>query len=123
MLSGSGFRAKTMTRLPALILVALLSACASTEFNPAPGAPEFPAHLGEVTVLRRIPQTGSYDSVGIVIARGVELNEKEELIEALQKEAARRGANAIVLQGDIKIRSSYGYIEKVLGAYALRLKR
>jgi len=112
-----------MTRLAALILVVLLSACASTEFNPAPGAPEYPPHLGEVTVLKSLPPAESYDSVGIVIVHGVDLTDKEELIEALQKEAAKRGANAIALQGEVKMRSQGGSTEKVLAAYALRLRR
>ncbi len=111
-----------MTRLSALILVALLSACASTEFNPAPGAPSYPAYSGEVKVLPGFPQAESYDSVGIVFAYGVNLTDKKDLIESLQSEAARRGANAIVLQGDVKLRSRGTSIEKVLGAYALRLK-
>ncbi|HSS65195.1 MAG TPA: hypothetical protein VLS27_12245, partial [Gammaproteobacteria bacterium] len=103
-------------------LAALLSACASTRFNPAPGAPGYPAHRGEVKVLQEFPRAGSYESVGIVIAYGVDLTDREDLIEALQSEAARRGANAIVLQGEVKMRSRGTSREKVLGAYALRLE-
>ena len=111
-----------MRTLKALIVVTLLGACATTEFNPAPGAPVYPAYRDEVRVLQAFPQEGSYDSVGIVIAYGVDLTEKKDLIEALQSEAAKRGANAIVLQGDVKLRSRGTSREKVLGAYALRLK-
>ncbi len=111
-----------MRTLAALMMVALLGACATTEFNPTPGAPVYPAYHDEVKVLPGFPPEGSYDSVGIVIAYGVDLTDKEDLIEALQSEAAKRGANAIVLQGDIKLRSSRDRNEKVLGAYALRLK-
>ncbi len=73
-------------------------------------------------MLQSFPQPGSYDSVGIVIAYGVDLTDKKDLIEALQTEAAKRGANIIVLQGDIKVRSRGTSREKVLGAFALRLK-
>jgi hypothetical protein len=111
-----------MNRSAALILVVLLSACASTEFKPAPGAPRYPAYTGDVKVLQSFPRAERYDSVGIVIAYGVDLTDKQDLIEALQKEAAKRGANIIVLQGDIKLRSRGTSIEKVLGAFALRLK-
>ncbi len=111
-----------MRTLAALMMVALLGACASTEFRPAPGAPVYPPYPDEVRVLPGFPPEGSYDSVGIVFAYGVDLSEKEDLIEALQSEAAKRGANAIVLQGDIKIRSRGNSVEKVLGAFALRLK-
>ena len=111
-----------MTRLAALILVTILSACETTGFNPAPGAPAYPAYSGEVNVLPAFPPEESYDSVGIVIAYGVYLSEKEDLIASLKTEAAKRGANAIVLQGDVKIRSRGTSIEKVLGAYALKLK-
>lgn len=122
MLPGSGFRDKTMARLLALILVALLCACATTEFNPTPGAPQYPPHLGEVTVLNELPQSGSYDSLGIVVVHGVDVTDEEDLIEALQKEAAKRGANAIALQGEVKTRIQRRGNEKVLAAYALRLK-
>ncbi len=111
-----------MRTLAALMMLALLGACATTEFNPAPGAPVYPAHQDEVKVLPGFPPEGSYDSVGIVIAYGVDLTDKDDLIEALQSEAAKRGANAIVLQGDVKLRSSRDRNEKVLGAFALRLK-
>lgn len=111
-----------MTRFTSLLLVALLSACAGTEFHPARGATAYPAHPGEVEVLERFPEAGSYDSVGVVIAYGVNITEKKDLIEALQTEAAKRGANAILLQGDVKMRSRGTSREKVLGAYALRIR-
>ncbi len=111
-----------MSRLVVLILVLLLSSCASTEFSPYPGAPDYPAYSGELRLLDALPQEGSYDMVGIVIARGVDRTTKQDLIEALKEEAAKRGANAIVLQGDIKLTSRGDSREKVLGAYGLRLR-
>lgn len=111
-----------MRTLSILAVIILLGACASTEFNPAPGAPSYPAYDDEVKVLQSFPQEGSYHSLGIVIAYGVDLTDKDDLIEALQSEAAKRGANAIVLQGEVKLRSRGTSREKVLGAYALRLK-
>ncbi len=112
-----------MLRTIPLLLLILLGACANTEFTPSPGSPGFPAHRGEVRLLDAFPGEGSYDSVGVIIARGTERNDKKDLIEDLKSEASKRGANAIVLQGDIKIRSRGGvYREKLLGAYALRLK-
>lgn len=112
-----------MLRTIPLLLVILLAACVNAEFTPAPGSPGFPAHRGEVRLLDAFPEEGSYDSVGVVIAAGSRNRDKKDLIEDLKKEAAKRGANALILQGDVKMRSRGGIDrEKVLGAYALRLK-
>lgn len=107
-----------------LILLLLLGGCAGAEFTPAPGAGSYPTHEGEVRILSEFPAEGSYERLGILIASGVKLTSKEELIENLTAEAARRGADAIVLQGDVKILRGMGggSIKKKLGAFALKTK-
>lgn len=105
------------------ILLLLLAGCASTEFRPAPEAGSYPAHEGDVRVLSELPAEGNYERLGILIASGVKLTSKEELLEKLVAEARKRGADAIVLQGDVKIlRGMGGSIEKKLGAFALKIK-
>ena len=112
-----------MIRLILVSMVLLTGGCANAEYTPAPGAAHYAAYRGEVKVLSGFPAEGSFERLGILVAKGVRLSEKEELIEKLKKEAADRGANAIVLQGDVKIRrGSGGSPEKLLGAFALRLK-
>ena len=112
-----------MPRVFVLFLILFIGGCTSVEFNPTPGAPSIGAYKGEVKLLDRLPAPGRYQRLGVLIARGPRLSEPAELIEDLKTEAAKRGADTIVLQGDVKISSVGGYIEKSLGAFALRLKR
>jgi hypothetical protein len=113
-----------MSRVVVLFLVVFIGGCSNVQFNPAPGAPSYGAYKGEVKLLDRLPPPGRYTRIGIVIARGPRATEPEDLIEDIKTEAAKRGADAIVLQGDVKISSvPGGYIEKSVGAFALRLKR
>ena len=113
-----------MPRVFVLFLILFIGGCTSVEFNPARGAPSFGAYKGEVKLLDRLPPPGRYQRLGIVIVRGPRATDREDLLEDLKTEAAKRGADAIVLQGDMKISSvSGGHIEKSLGAFALRLKR
>jgi hypothetical protein len=114
---------KFMPRFLVLLLALFIGGCTSVEFNPAPGAPSYGAYKGEVKLLDRLPPPGRYKRLGIVIARGPRVTDAEDLVEDLKTEAAKRGADAIVLQSDVKISSvPGGYIEKSLGAFALRLK-
>lgn len=112
-----------MYRLCLISVLTVLSGCATSDFSPSPGAGAYGAYRGEVRVLSRYPAAGTYEQLGIVIARGVRLTDKADLLEELKSEAARRGANAIILQGDVKIRRSTGGTEeKQLGAFAVRVK-
>lgn len=113
-----------MPRVFVLFLILFIGGCTSVEFNPARGAPSFGAYKGEVKLLDRLPPPGRYQRLGIVIVRGPRATDPEDLLEDLKTEAAKRGADAIVLQGGVKTSSvPGGYIEKSLGAFALRLKR
>ena len=104
-------------------VLTLFAGCTSTEYVPSPGVGAYRAYQGEVRVLDGFPAAGTYERLGIVIARGVRLSDRSDLIKDLKSEAARRGANAIILQGDVKTRRSAGGTEeKLLGAFALRVK-
>ncbi|MDX1514708.1 MAG: hypothetical protein R3174_13300, partial [Gammaproteobacteria bacterium] len=107
------------------LLMLLLTGClTNAEFTPVPGADSNRRYEGEVEVLTAFPARGTYENLGIVIVRGVRRSDKEDLIERVKAEAARRGADAVVLQGDVKSRrGASGAEEKSLGAYALKLKR
>lgn len=113
-----------MYRLFLASVLMVIGGCTTAEFTPSPGAGAYRAYQGDVQVLDEFPATGTFERLGIVIARGVRLSEKADLLEDLKSEAARRGANAIVLQGDVKTRrSSGGSEEKLLGAFALKVNR
>ena len=107
-----------------LVLVFLsVGGCTNAEFTPSPGAGTYAAYKGKVQVLTGFPAEGTYKRLGILIARGVRLSDKEDLVKDLKSEAAKRGANAIILQGDVKSRRNAGGTEeKSLGAFVLRLK-
>lgn len=108
---------------PAPLLFSLvLCGCADTAFNPTPGSAVYAPYPGEVAVLSAFPQEGTYEQLGIVIAEGVYLTEKEDLVEDVKAAAAKRGANAVVLQGEVRVyKTPRGGETKKLGAYALRL--
>jgi len=109
--------------LGAFVLAAALGACAGAEFRPSPTAPAFEPYSGEVKVLGRLPPADRFDRVGVVIAEGVNLTKKSSMLEQLKREAAARGANAVVLQGDVKTTvDSEGGKRKKLAAWAIRLK-
>lgn len=106
-----------------LVLAAVLTGCVGAEFRPTPTAPAFEPYTGEVKVLGRLPPAGRFERVGVVIAEGVKFTSKSTMLEQLKREAAARGANAIVLQSDVKTTpDSEGGERKKLAAWALRLK-
>lgn len=113
-----------MIRLLLVSILLVFGGCTTAEFTSAPGASIYPAHTGDVRVLEEFPAAGTYERLGIVTVRGVRLSDKSDLVNDLKSEAARRGANAIVLQGDVKSRRSPGGTEELLlGAFALKVRR
>lgn len=103
-------------------LLALLTGCTGAKFKPSAGAAKYPRFKGQVRVLERLPAAEDYESLGVVIVTGAEATRDESLRRRAIKEAARRGANAIVWQGDIKlVPYRAGATQKKLAAFALRL--
>lgn len=103
-----------------LAAVLLVAGCASSSFSPS-GSETSAPHDGAVTVLERLPAAGEYRLIGIVTVRGVSLSSDERMFAQLKKNAAARGADAVVPQG--KIRERAGGDERVLAAHAIRLRR
>ncbi len=104
-----------------LAAAALLAACASAEFTPSGGGEPLPPYTGEVAVLERLPPPGAYRLLGIVRAEGVQLTSDERLFESVKAMAAARGADAVVPQAPVRVRSTgSGGEERTLAAYAIR---
>ena len=103
----------------ALSALCLLCGCATTDFAPTGDVSAAP-YSGEVKVLERLPATGSYKMLGIVIVRGVALTSDERMFEQLKDRAAAQGADAVVLQGPIRTdENSAGGEDRRLAAYAI----
>ena len=79
----------------AVIFVALISGCATASFTQT--GQTFPEYEGVVRVFSEPPEDASYVEVGIVSSQGGNNHNSADLIEALQKKAAKNGANAIIL--------------------------
>jgi len=107
------------TRVLALSLV-LLSGCASESFTSSTSK-QYPPWRGEVTVLEKLPVAGSYDLIGVVTIEGSRITSDDRMYAQMKEQAAARGANAVVPQSKIKIRT--GSKEQILAAYAIWLRK
>ncbi|MGD9330981.1 MAG: hypothetical protein PVJ53_06695 [Desulfobacterales bacterium] len=87
-------------RLALIALIAalplILIACPKVSFTETGN--QFPAHAGTVKILNTYPSDSEYDEIGWVSADGDFNTPWSELLGLMQKEAAKRGANAIVLE-------------------------
>jgi hypothetical protein len=87
-------------RLSVVMLLAtfllLLTACATVRFTPT--GESYPPFAGPVKILKAYPPEGAYTEVGWVSADGDFNTPWSELLGLMQKEAANRGANAIVIE-------------------------
>lgn len=108
-----------------LLLIAAIGGCASpAKFQPASGAGKFPAYEGEVKVLENLPPSGGYTRVGVVVTEGVLLTKESDMVAILKDEAAKRGADAVVMQGPVKVtKEPDGSTTQRLAAWAIRLSR
>jgi len=107
-----------------LLLLLLIGGCTSpAKFQPASGGEAFPAYKGEVKVLENLP-SGGYKRVGVVVVEGVLLTQEADMVATLKKEAAAKGANAVVMQSPVKvIKEPDGSTTRRLAAWAIRLNR
>ena len=76
---------------------AFITGCATAKF--AQTGQTYPPYDGPVKVLSAPPQGVKYVEIGIVSSAGGMIHQCADLIEALQKEAAKKGANAIIVGG------------------------
>ena len=72
-----------------------LVACATSKFTQT--GETFPPYEGLVKVLQSPPVEKNYVEIGWVSSSGGMIHEWTHLIEAMQKKAASKGANAIIL--------------------------
>ena len=79
-----------------LIAASLMAGCATVRFT-ATGDPQSP-YQGPVKILKAYPDDNDYLEIGWVSADGDFNTPWSELLGLMQKEAASRGANAIVLE-------------------------
>ena len=88
------------SRIRSIFLLAaalgLIAGCATVRFTST--GESFPPHAGAVKILKAYPDDGAYDEIGWVSADGDFNTPWSELLGLMQKEAASRGANAIVLE-------------------------
>jgi hypothetical protein len=117
---GEAYNRRMRSFVPAL-LVAALTACASSDFRASGAGEALPPHEGPVAVLSRLPPPGTYRLLGIVTVNGVRLTSDERMFEQLTERAAARGADAVVPQGRIRVRpTTEGGEQRTLAAYAIR---
>ena len=110
----------SMCQILRLLAVSLLLAgCASSDFRPAGDVAAAP-YRGTVRVLDRLPPEGTYQLVGIVTVRGVNLSSDARMFDQLKSRAAAQGADAVVPQSEIRERA--GGDERVLAAHAIRTR-
>lgn len=86
---------RTMLSLTALFFV-LAAGCATVRFTPT--GETYPPYGGSVKILKAFPEDGQFDEIGWVSADGDFNTPWSELLGLMQKEAAARGANAMVLE-------------------------
>ena len=68
-------------------------------------------------MLENLPPSGQYQRVGVVIVEGVTLTKDSAMVDAVKREAAKNGADAVVMQGPIKeARDAAGGVQRTLAA-------
>lgn len=79
----------------AVLLCLIFQACASSKFVLT--GSQYPPYTGVVKVFFSPPQDIQYDEIGLVSSSGGMIHEWTHLIEAMQKKASKKGANAIII--------------------------
>lgn len=110
--------------LSILAIVLALAGCASSQFSSSAGGGARPWR-GKVEVLHYFPPAGTFERIGVVLVRGVGLTSDSEMFQTLKTQAARRGANAVVLQNRkiLDGPDGHGGTERRLAGFAIRLKK
>jgi len=79
-----------------LILICLISfGCAKVTF--APTGETYPPYEGPVKIYKNLPSDLKYEEIGWITADGDWNQTWSELLHMMQKEAASRGANALII--------------------------
>jgi len=93
---------RTTSLVTLLVTVFFLAGCATVNFTQT--GQVFPPYDGPVKILKTRPAEGSYTEVGWVSAEGDFNNPWSQLLGMMQKEAATKGANAIVIEENFTTR-------------------
>ena len=113
------------------IVCTFLAGCATAKFTQTGNI--YPPYRGPVQVLRSPPTDCEYEEIGWVSSSGGMIHEWTHLAEAIQKKAASKGANAIVVISGEKTKMGmatytpqYGFFassgtQKSLTAIAIRI--
>lgn len=102
-----------MKTIVCFLILCVLVSCAPRTKTLVTGS-IYPPYDGKVEVLFEHPRT-KYEKIAIVSAQGVPRHQLVDIIEALQKEAAKIGANAIILGRSET--SGVGVISSGIGAF------
>lgn len=86
---------KLLPTISVLLFTFFISACATSKFVIT--GTTYKPHTGVVKVLFSSPEDVKYEEIGLVSSTGGIVHEWTHLIEAMQKEAAKHGANAIII--------------------------
>ena len=108
-----------------------LHSCATAKFTQT--GKNYPAYQGHVKVFTSPPTDLKYEELGWVSSSGGMIHEWTHLIEAMQKKAAKKGANGIIIVASERPNTSmatytpqYGFIgsqgtQKSMTAIAIRI--
>ena len=83
-----------------LLLLFFLIGCATAKFTQT--GTLYPPYNGVVKVYSAAPSELKYEEIGWISSSGGMMHEWTHLIEALQREAASKGANGIIIVADDK---------------------
>ena len=87
---------KSLKLLVYIVIGLILFGCAKVKF--APTGKTYPPYEGPVKIYMKPPTNLKYEEIGWVTADGDFNHPWAELLQMMQKEAARRGANALIIE-------------------------
>ena len=79
-----------------ILIVLIFIGCAKVKF--APTGKTYPPYQGSVKIYKSPPQDLEYEEIGWITADGDFNHPWAELLQMMQKEAANRGANALIIE-------------------------
>ena len=79
-----------------IIVCLIISGCAQVKFTPT--GKTYPPYQGAVKIFTETPTNIKYEKIGWVFAEGDFNHPWAELLQIMQKEAASKGANALIIQ-------------------------
>ena len=87
---------KTIAMFSVFFICLIILSCATVKFTPT--GKIFPPHSGPVKIFKTLPTGLKYEEIGWVSADGDFNHPWAELLCLMQKEAASKGANALIIE-------------------------